>query len=147
MLAGDLGACGGTGAPFGIGANGIAHDASNRYVAVTDHGRIVRVPIRANGMAGTPVVHAESCADLQGVDGIALEAGGTIVAVRNGPSNTMSRISADGRTVTPIHVGAPLDGPASVVIDAAATPRLVIANSAFFSGPTGEPSVLALGVP
>lgn len=144
MLAGDMAACGGTGAPFTIGANGIVHDATNRYVAVTDHGRIVRVPIRTNGMAGAPVVHAESCTDLQGVDGIALEAAGTIVAVRNGPSNTMSRISVDGKTVTPIHAGAPLDGPASITIDAGTTPRLVITNSAFFSGATGKPSVLAL---
>lgn len=143
MLAGNQAACGGTGAPFAIGANGIARDASNLYVAVTDHGRIVRVPIRPNGTAGTPVVHAESCTTLGGADGIALEAGGTIVVVRNGPSNTMSRVSADGGTVTPIHTGPPLDGPASVAIAGGATPQLVITNSAFFSGPTGKPSVVA----
>jgi sugar lactone lactonase YvrE len=144
MLAGDKSACGGTGAPFAIGANGIVSDANSRYVAVTDFGRIVRIPIQANGMAGTPVVHIESCADLQGADGIALEAAGSIVVVRNGPSLTMSRISADGRQVTPIHVGAPLDGPASVVLEGGATPRLVLTNSAFFSGDSGKPSVLAL---
>ena len=144
MLAGDKSACGGTGAPFAIGANGIVSDANNRYVAVTDFGRIVRIPVLANGMAGTPVVHIESCADLQGADGIALEAAGSIVVVRNGPSLTMSRISADGRQVTPIHVGAPLDGPASVVIEGGATPRLVLTSSAFFSGDSGKPSVLAL---
>jgi sugar lactone lactonase YvrE len=144
MLAGNQDACGGSGAPFVIGANGIVRDANNRYVAVTDYGRIVRIPIQSNGMAGTPVVHAESCTDLQGVDGIAIEAAGTIVAVRNGPSLTMSRISADGKQVTPIHVGAPLDGPASVILEGGATPRLVLTNSAFFSGMTGKPSVLAL---
>lgn len=144
MLAGNMSACGGTGAPFTIGANGIARDASNLYVAVTDYGRIVRIPIMGNGMAGAPVVHAESCTTLQGADGIVLEAAGTMVVVRNGPSNTMSRISADGQTVTPIHVGAPLDGPASVTIMAGATPQLVLTNSAFFSGATGKPSVLSL---
>jgi hypothetical protein len=144
MLVGNMSACGGTGAPFVIGANGIVHDATNRYVAVTDYGRIVKIPVMANGMAGTPTVLAESCEKLQGVDGIALEAAGTIVAVRNGPSRTMSRISADGQTVTPIHMGPPLDGPASVTIMAGTTPQLVITNSAFFSGAMGKPSVLAL---
>ena len=143
-LAGNMTACGGSGAGFPIGANGIVHDANNRYVAVTDYGRIVRIPIMGNGTAGTPVVHAESCANLHGVDGIVLEAGGTIVAVRNGPSNTMSRISANGQTVTKIHMGAPLDGPASVTIATGTTPQLVITNSAFFSGATGKPSVVAL---
>ncbi|HWO17205.1 MAG TPA: hypothetical protein VNO30_00455 [Kofleriaceae bacterium] len=144
MLAGNMDACGGSGAPVVLGANGMTRDANNRYVAVTDYGRIVRIPIQGNGMAGTPVIHAESCTDLKGVDGIAIEAGGTIVAVRNGPSLTMSRVSADGKQVTPIHVGAPLDGPASVIVEGGATPRLVLTNSAFFSGMTGKPSVLAL---
>lgn len=148
MLAGDMNACGGNGAGFSIGANGIARDANNMYVAVTDHGRIVRIPIMGGGNAGTPAVHAESCMTLQGADGIALEASGTIVVVRNGTSNTMSRISADGQTVTPIHVGAPLDGPASVTITSGAAPQLVLTNSAFFSSqsnPAGaRPSVLSL---
>ena len=141
LLQGDMAACGGTGAPFAIGANGITHDANNRYVAVTDFGRIVRIPIDPQtGMAGTPVVHAESCTDLQGVDGIALDSDGSIIAVRNGPSNTMVRVSADGQTFTPLHVGAPLDGPASIVIDGS---RLLITNSAFFSGATGNPSLVS----
>ena len=146
LLAGDMAACGGTGAPFVIGANGIVHDAENRYVAVTDFGRIVRVPITANGMAGTPVVLAESCTDLQGIDGIALDLDGSILGVRNGPSNTMVRVQPDG-TVSALQVGAPLDGPASVVIDApGGARRVLVTNSAFFSGNTGRPSLVSMGL-
>ena len=148
LLVGDQTACGGNGAGFDIGANGIVHDADNRYVAVTDHGRIVRVPIMGNGSAGTPVPLAESCAMLQGIDGLALDRDGTFLAVRNGPSNTMVRVSADGMTITPEHVGAPLDGPASIVIDApGGNRRALITNSAFFSGPTGTPGLVAYDLP
>jgi sugar lactone lactonase YvrE len=143
LLAGDQTACGGSGAGFDIGANGIVHDANFRYVAVSDFGRIVKIPKLANGNAGTPVVVAESCADLAGIDGIALDADGSIIGVRNGPSNTMVRVAADG-TITKLHVGAPLDGPASVTIDTkGAVRRLLITNSAFFSGATGKPALLA----
>lgn len=139
LLSGDQTACGGSGAGFDIGANGIAHDANNRYVAVTDFGRILRIPINANGTAGTPVVVAEDCAMLAGADGIALDTDGSLVVVRNGPSNTMVRVAPDG-TITPLHTGAPLDGPASVVIDGT---KLVITSSGFFSGPTGTPSLVS----
>jgi hypothetical protein len=146
MLAGDMAACGGTGAPFVIGANGLVHDAMFRYVAVTDFGRILRIPINANGSAGTPEVLKEDCATLQGADGIALDDDGSLIIVRNGPSNTMVRLAADG-TVTPLHAGAPLDGPASVVIDAPnGDKRAVITNSAFFSTP-GTPGVVAFDLP
>jgi sugar lactone lactonase YvrE len=144
LLVGDQTACGGSGAGFDIGANGIVHDTTDRYVAVTDFGRIVRIPIMGNGSAGTPVVHSEDCGELQGVDGIALDRDGSIIAVRNGPSNTMVRVSADGGTRTPMHVGPPLDGPASIVIDApGGDRRALITNSAFFSGATGTPGLVA----
>ena len=41
---------------LGIGANGIAFRGANLYVAVSDFGRIVRIPISAQGKPGTPTV-------------------------------------------------------------------------------------------
>jgi hypothetical protein len=146
MLQGDQDACGGSGAGFNIGANGIAHDAGFRYVAVTDHGRLLRIPILQNGNSGVPEVVAESCDELSGIDGIALDTDGSIIAVRNGPSLELLRIAMDG-TITVLHQGAPLDGPASVVIDApGGVKRALITNSAFFSGATGSPSLVSLAL-
>ena len=138
LLAGNQMACGGSGAGFNIGANGLAHDANFRYVAVTDFGRLLKIPKLANGNAGTPAVVAEDCAKLAGIDGIALDTDGSILAVRNGPSRTMVRIAKDG-TITELFVGKPLDGPASVAIDS--KHRLLITNSTFFN-PYGQPALL-----
>ncbi|HEU0033093.1 MAG TPA: hypothetical protein VFQ53_20815 [Kofleriaceae bacterium] len=141
LLVGDQTACGGSGAGFNIGANGITHDASFRYVAVSDFGRIVKIAINADGTAGAATVVAEDCALLQGADGIALDSDGSILVVRNGPSNTMQRVAQDG-TINNVHTGAPLDGPASIVVDGT---RALITNSAFFSAPAGNgtPSVVS----
>jgi hypothetical protein len=141
LLAGSTDACGGTGGAA-VGANGIAHDADNRYVSVTDHGRIVRIPLRKNGAADPPVVHAESCDDLRGVDGIMLEAPGQFTAVRGSPANAMVSILPNG-TVVPIHVGTPLDGPASIAYDALIT-GWVITNAAPSLDNPGKPSVVGL---
>ena len=142
MLAGSTTACGGTQSPFPIGANGIAHDANYRYVAVTDHGRIVRIPIKATGGAGLPVVHAESCTTLKGIDGISLQAPGQLVGVRNAPTGALVSIAMNG-LVIPIHTGTPLDGPASIAPDEGVG-GWVITNSAFSSGDAGKPGVLGL---
>lgn len=147
LLAGDVTACGGSGAGvgFAVGANGITHDASNRYVVVTDLGRLVKIPILTGGRAGTPTVVKEDCTALLGADGVALEAGGTFLVARNGAANSVVRVSADGRTVTTLKVGNPLDGPASIWIDSiGGNTRALITNSALFSGANGHPALLQL---
>jgi sugar lactone lactonase YvrE len=72
LLAGEAGP------PLGIpvGANGIAFDKGrkNLYVAVTDLGRIVRIPVnKETGAAGAPSVFVENLAMLKGSDGIAFD--------------------------------------------------------------------------
>jgi len=72
----------GTGAlEFGIplGANGIAYRQGAIYVANTEKGSIVKIPIGSMGSAGTPSVVVEDDA-IFGVDGIAFDVHGDIYA-------------------------------------------------------------------
>jgi sugar lactone lactonase YvrE len=146
LLAGDLDACGGTGLGFALGANGIAHDADNFYVANTDLGRILRIPVESGGAAGAAEVIAESC-DLHGADGIALDTDGSILVAQNG-LGLISRVAQDG-TVTVLDEG--LDGPASVVLETTPQKRLLVTVSSFASsaadGGMPMPALVALPLP
>ena len=71
-----------------------------------------------------------------------LEAPGQFTAVRGSPANAMVSIFPNG-TVLPIHVGAPLDGPASITYDALIT-GWVITNAAPSVDNPGRPSVVGL---
>jgi len=62
-----------------IGANGIAHRRGNLYVANTEKGLMLRIPILKGGCAGDPVIVAEG-PELYGLDGIALDVHGNIYA-------------------------------------------------------------------
>jgi sugar lactone lactonase YvrE len=146
LLAGDIAGCGGTGLGFAIGANGITHDGDNIYVANTDLGRILRIPIRTNGMADMPEIVAETC-DLHGADGIVLDTDGSLLVAQNGP-NKITRVAQDG-TITVLHEG--LDGPASVALEITPSKRLLVTVSAFASaateGGSPMPSLVALPLP
>lgn len=54
---------------YGFGANGIAFKKGDLYVANTDQGTVVRVPIDAGGNPGTPAVFTS---DLEAPDGVTL---------------------------------------------------------------------------
>ncbi|MGW2888030.1 hypothetical protein ACWDDN_22245 [Streptomyces griseoruber] len=71
---------GAAGVGFPLGANGIAMVQGAVIVANADRGALVRIPIRHDGSAGTPVVLAQSPL-LVGVDGLALDVHGAICAV------------------------------------------------------------------
>jgi sugar lactone lactonase YvrE len=83
---------------FGFGSNGIAFEGDVMYVAVSDFGRIVSVPL-VDGSAGSPTVVAERQV-LRSADGIAFDAdGGLYIAVnhtnrlyRLDPAGTMPRL-------------------------------------------------------
>jgi sugar lactone lactonase YvrE len=104
-------------APFlgfhAVGVDGIAfdEDKDNLYLGNLDYGRLIRVPVRHDGSAGTPRVVA-SDARLTGIDGIAFDEDGTLFAAINGQDHLVS-ISPRGR-ITELFDGPPLDGPASV---------------------------------
>ncbi len=124
--------CGPRVTPFPIGANGIVVEATQVIVAHTDSAALLRIAINGDGTAGavTPVV--ADCTNLLGIDGIGQEAPGSWLATMQG-TNGIARVTMDG-TVTVLHTGAPLDGPASVDIGMFGTSRqAVITNSAFVS--------------
>jgi sugar lactone lactonase YvrE len=70
-----------------IGANGVAYRHGHLYVASTEKGLLVRIPIRRGGEAGTPEViagTAECDGTLEGldsIDGIALDVHGNVFAL------------------------------------------------------------------
>lgn len=131
------------------GPSGITHDANNRYVTEPDHGRIVRIPINADGTAGTPVVYAESCDELQGIVDIAVEKPGVLIGVRSVPTDAIVEIRNNGQTIKTLHAGAPLSTPDSITYDPAGD-RWVVTNPAFHNQGTpapAQPSVLSFTLP
>ncbi len=146
LLAPSQPACDGV-VPLAVGANGITHDADNVYVTNTNFGRLLRIPVNADGTAGTVAVVKEDCALLAGADGLLLDDDGTFVVAVNA-QNRIVRITPGGAT-TVLAEGAPLDTPASLTIDeVGGGRRLLITNSSFFSAAdAGAPGLLALPLP
>jgi sugar lactone lactonase YvrE len=136
-------ACGGF--PFAIGANGIAHDTSAFYVANTNFGRLIKIPIQTDGTAGTATALVDNC-DLKGADGVAFDTVTNSVIVAVNIQNRIERVSLTGQR-TVLFSGAPLDAPASVFIDTSAGGRrLLFTNAAFFDTDpaAAQPGLLAL---
>ena len=136
-------ACGGF--PFAIGANGIVHDTSAFYVANTNYGRLIKIPIQTDGSAGTATALVDNC-DMKGADGLAFDTATNSVLVAVNIQNRIERISLTGQR-TVLFQGAPLDAPASIFIDTSASARrLLITNAAFFdTDPTAaQPGLLAM---
>jgi len=119
---------------FAIGGNGITHDANFMYAVNTDKGTIMKIALGVDGGAdaGTVTVLKKD-PKLCGADGLILDKDGTFL-VANNARNAIQRVSADGQTITDISIGAPLDSPASLVIQSSGgTRKLLITNAAFGS--------------
>lgn len=148
-LAGDETDCK-LGNGFPIGANGITHDANNVYVVNTDKGTLLKIARNPDaGTAGAITVIKKDPA-LCGADGLTMDADGSFL-VANNAKNKIQRITAAG-VVTDVFSGAPLDGPASLVIQTQGTARrLLVTNSAFGSasadGGKPAPSLVSLTLP
>lgn len=99
---------------FGVplGANGIAYRNDSLYVAVTEKGRIVRIPIGSSGGAGAPQVVAESPL-LVGADGIAFDARGNLYVLAN-VQNALVRLAPGGSLTTLATAADGLDFPAAI---------------------------------
>lgn len=97
-----------------FGADGIAFDKgkNNLYVGNLDAGSIVRIPVNADGSAGTPEVWVAD-ARLKACDGIAFDEKGDLYVAVNG-QDQLVKIDKH-RAISVIAVGAPLDGPSSLV--------------------------------
>jgi sugar lactone lactonase YvrE len=128
--------------PIPIGANGMAIWGSTLYVANTNFGRIVGIPTRPDGSAGTPaVVVADGM--LGGADGITFDDDGTLYVAVNG-QDAIVAVSPNG-DLTPLAWGYPLQNPASLAI---VGEDLYITNFAIVKPPgTQEPGLLRLALP
>jgi sugar lactone lactonase YvrE len=126
---------------MGLGANGIAFRGDRAYVSVSDYGRIVSVPVRADGSAGSPKVFCER-PELVTADGIAFDARDRLwVATNSGttgvsPSGALYRISTSGALTQLTDDPGWLNYPCMPVFGTTmSTSRtLFIVNGAFWSG-------------
>ncbi len=96
-----------------IGANGIAYRQGNLYVANTEKGLIVQIPILPGGVAGEPQIIAQG-PELYGLDGIALDVHGRIYAVLVLQSKFVQIDPVDGDVTELLTVDDNLDEPASL---------------------------------
>ena len=119
------------GLPAPLGANGIAIRDDNVYVAVTETGRIVRIPIADDGLAGTPKTVADG-PGLLGADGIEFDVRGNLYVAVNS-QNTLVRLAPDGSSTTLATAADGLDNPASPVFGSRRGDRetLYVTNFAF----------------
>jgi sugar lactone lactonase YvrE len=86
----------------GLGINGVAFLGDCLYAVVYDWGRVVRVPIRADGSAGTVRLLCQDSRLVNG-DGIAFDVLGRLWVVTNGSENTPDgsiwRVSRNGSII------------------------------------------------
>lgn len=126
---------------FPVGANGLAFDRSGRnlYLAVSDFGRIVRVPVAPDGSAGTPEVFEEH-EDLEGADGIAFDNRSNLYAAVN-RQDQIAKVTPEGDVSVVAH-GDPLDFPATIAFGTGRSERstLFIANFAFARFAADDPT-------
>src|SRR5262249_27605373 len=115
LLAGDPTSCGGMATDLAIGANGIVISNGALFVSSTNKGILAKVSIQKVGSAGAVEVVAGPDCTLKGIDGIALDRDGSVLAAVN-LANRVVRIDVTTGHVTSVIDGDPLDFPASVAI-------------------------------
>lgn len=153
LLQGDLMDACSAKLPIAYGINGISLSGSNLYAVNTDKGTLVKIPVKADGSAGTPVKVLgpdAACSPLKGPDGITTDDkdGSLLVMANLGAS--LVRVDKDGKATTLVANGPKFDSPASVVVATVNGKRMaLITNLAFFSvqtpGATPRPGLLAYG--
>jgi len=138
----------------GIGANGIAFRGDRLFVSVSDYGRIVRVPVKADGSPGVPGVVCEQ-PELKSADGIAFDAlGGLWITTNAGsteasPAGALYRLSPAAGLWTIADDPGWLNYPAMPVFGTTAATRgmLYVENGAYFDYEDGTaPDIRALRV-
>jgi sugar lactone lactonase YvrE len=125
-----------------IGANGIAYRQGTLYVANTEKGTIVRIPVNSDGSPGTPDVLTDG---IFGVDGLALDVLDNIYAV-SVTDDKLVRVNLADTSLTVLVENDGLDGPASLAFGTGKGARkyVFIANFALFSG--ANPGVVKFDV-
>ena len=126
---------------FGPGGNGIQFFGGELYVCVSDQLKIVAVPLKLNGRAGTPRVHAELP---YGCDDFAFDLIGNIYATTD-PSNRLLFVKRDGTTEILFDAEDLLDGPTAASFGRRGLDRfnLYVTNAAFpFFSVINRPSLM-----
>lgn len=116
------------GVGFPIGANGIVVTDEKKspawynspqdliggiFVANSEKGQLVYIPIVPNGSAGDPIIIVTNMETLFGLDGITIDEEGAIYGAVNF-SNKIVRINNDGSQLSELASGTPLDFPTSL---------------------------------
>jgi len=139
---------------MGLGANGIAFRGDRAYVGVSDYGRIVSVPVRADGSAGRLKVLCKR-PELVTADGIAFDALGRLwVTVNAGttgssPSGALYCLSTSGAVRQHVDDPSWLNYPVMPVFGTtkSTSHTLFIANGAYYGYADGSaPDIQALHV-
>lgn len=133
---------------FPLGANGIAAGERCLYVANTTAASIVRIPVAADGTAGSPELLAQD-ERLFGADGIALDTREN-VSVATSASQSIARVNPDG-DVEILAEGDGLAFPSAVAYGTACGQRRTLYVTNFdaveaLTGGTPQPSLGALDV-
>ncbi len=127
--------------PFPIGANGLAFVGTNAFVCNTDLGMLVRIPVNADGNAGTPEVLVGG-ALLGGADGLRADASGDLY-VANVIQNLIVRVTPKGAMTTVADGVDGLDSPSSLCFGQwpGYQTRLFVVNYSTISAsiPSGNP--------
>ncbi len=143
-------ACGGAADSLAVGANGVVEQAGSLYIASSNQGILVKVPVSPEGEPGPlEIVAGPDCDALAGIDGITLDSDGSIIAAVNA-KNRIVRITESG-AISTIVEGGPLDFPASVAFAGSGAERaLYITSFAVINATTGQPAnpgLLRLAMP
>lgn len=129
-----------------IGTNGITMDKRGAvFVAHLDHGRVLRIPVGADGSAGAAEVVVED-PGLVGADGLTFHRGTTLYVAVNGQDRVV-RITPSGRIQTVVDAGDGLDFPADVAFGTTrhTNGKLYVANLALDRSTfqiEGDPSLM-----
>jgi sugar lactone lactonase YvrE len=132
-----------------VGANGIAYWHGSLYVANTEKGLLVRVPILKGGAAGEPQVIADG-PELYGLDGIALDVHGNIYGALVLQNQLVKIDPVDGEVTVILTASEGLDMPASLAFGTGKGDRETVFFTNFSllgTNPTGiGPAILKVDV-
>lgn len=139
-------------APTGVaqfpGANGVRRYGRSFYVSNSSTGEIIRVPVRRDGSAGTPRVHATGVP----IDDFAVDVAGRIYGTTH-PFDTVVRVDRDGSHTVLAGVDQGVIGPTAAAFGTVGADRFglyVVTDGGFFgnlldpAAPEGPPSVVRL---
>lgn len=139
---------GAAGLGFPIGANGIARGSDGTvYVANTERGQIVEIPVESDGSAGTPEVFVND-SRLFASDGLAMDVRDNIYVGVIG-QDTVVRVSTGGDIETLATAADVLDGPSDVTFGTTRGEQkdLFITNFALLSMDSPSLMKLDVGIP